>query len=79
MLHVIVQYGTEIHRLTENEKTLYYRDLYSEILLYSVHKGNKKHEVCAQHPETCSRLCAIREALYQNNTYITTVIKKKAT
>ena len=28
MLHVLVQYGTEEHRLTENEKTLCYRDLY---------------------------------------------------
>lgn len=69
MLHVLVQYGTEEHSLTENEKTLYYRDLYrkrensilqgfvlySKILLSSVHKGNKEHEVCEQHPETCSR------------------------
>jgi hypothetical protein len=76
MLHVIVQYGTEEHRLTENEKALLYRDLYRKILLSSVHKGNKEHEFCAQHPKTCSRLCAIREVLYRNNAYITIVIKK---
>ena len=76
MLHVIFQYGTEEHRFTENEKTLYYRDLHSKILLSSVHKGNKEHEVCAQHPETRSRFCAIKEVLYQNNTCITIVIKE---
>jgi hypothetical protein len=46
MLHVIVQYGTEERLLTEKEKTLYCRDLYSKILLSSVHKENKEHEVC---------------------------------